>query len=53
MIFAGVRDNKPPALSTIHLEKLIVAKLVKEFPAFYGIRNFIIVFITAHHWTLT
>jgi hypothetical protein len=31
------------------VEKLIVAKLVKKFPAFYGIRRFITVFTRDHH----
>jgi hypothetical protein len=35
------------------LTKKIVTLLVKTFPAFYGTRNFIIMFIRAYHWTLT
>jgi len=33
--------------SRVLLEKLIVAQLVKKFPAFYGTRSFITVFTTA------
>jgi hypothetical protein len=35
------------------LEKLIVAKLFKKFPAFYGTRKFITVFTKAHHVSLS
>jgi len=31
---------------------MIVIKLVKEFPAFYGTRNFITVSTRARHWSL-
>jgi hypothetical protein len=30
-----------------------MTQLVKKFPAFYGIRRFIIVFITVRHWSLS
>jgi hypothetical protein len=33
-------------------ETIIVAKLVKEFPAFYETRRFTVVFKTARHWLL-
>jgi len=39
--------------SRVLLKKLIIAQLVKKFPAFYGIRNFITVFTKAGHWTLS
>jgi hypothetical protein len=34
---------------TVHVEKLIVAQVVKKFPAFHGTRRFITVFTTALH----
>jgi len=34
--------------SRVLLEKLIVTQLVRKFPAFYGTRRFITVFIKAH-----
>jgi len=39
--------------SRVLLEKLIVAQLVRKFPAFYGTRRFITVFTTARHWSLS
>jgi hypothetical protein len=33
-------------------EKLTVTQLLRNFPAFYGIRRFITVFTTARHWSL-
>ena len=41
------------ACSTVLLEKLTGSELVKKFPAFYGIRRFIIAFTTAHHLSLS
>jgi hypothetical protein len=38
--------------SRIFVEKPIFSQLVKKFCEFYGIRNFIAVFITDCHWTL-
>jgi hypothetical protein len=35
------------------LEKLIVTQLTKKFLAFYGTRNFVTVFTTARHWSLS
>jgi hypothetical protein len=35
------------------LEKLIVAQIVKKFPAFDGTRRFVTVFTTARHWSLS
>jgi hypothetical protein len=34
------------------LEKLPIVQLLKNFPAFYGTRRFIIVFAKALHWYL-
>jgi hypothetical protein len=34
------------------VEKLIVARVVKNFPTCYGSRGIITVFTTVHHWTL-
>jgi hypothetical protein len=34
-------------------EKLMIAQIFKKMPAFYGIRKFIIVLITAHHWSIS
>jgi hypothetical protein len=34
-------------------EKLIVTQQVKKFPLAYVTRRFIIVFTTAHHWTVS
>jgi hypothetical protein len=34
-------------------EKIIVAQLLKNFPAFYGTRKLILILATAYHWTLT
>jgi hypothetical protein len=42
-----------PAWSTVLLEKLTVAQLVKEFPALYGNRSFITVFPRRRHWSLS
>jgi hypothetical protein len=39
--------------SRVLLEKLTDAKLIKKFPAFYGIRICIIVFTWARHWALS
>jgi len=35
------------------LEKLIVTKLIKKYPAFYGTRRYITVFTRARHWSLS
>jgi len=35
------------------LEKLVVAQLVKKFPAFDGIRMFITVYTRVCHWSLS
>jgi len=34
----------------ILLDKIIVAQLIKKFPAFHGTRRFVTVFTTASHW---
>jgi hypothetical protein len=34
------------------IENLIVARLVKKFPAFYGTRNFVSIFARAWRWSL-
>jgi hypothetical protein len=34
-------------------EKLPIVQLLKNFPAFYGTRRFITVFIRALHWSLS
>jgi hypothetical protein len=39
--------------SSVLLEKLIVAQLVKKLPAFYGTRTCIIVFTRARHLSLS
>jgi hypothetical protein len=39
--------------SRLLAEKLIVAQLVKKFPAFYEVRKVITVFTTAGHKTLS
>jgi hypothetical protein len=39
--------------NTVLLGQLIVAQLSKEFPAFYGTRMFITVFIRARQWSLS
>jgi len=33
-------------------EMLVVAQLVKKYPAFYGTRRFSTVFTRAYHWSL-
>jgi len=38
---------------SIVLEKLIVAQLVKNFPAFCGTRRFVTVFTRTRHWSLS
>jgi hypothetical protein len=35
------------------LEKKVVPQPIKKFSAFYGIRNFITMFTTAHHLSLS
>lgn len=46
----GRRKNSPTPVSTVVLEKLIIAQLVKIYPALYGIpRLFITVFTTVRH----
>jgi hypothetical protein len=47
------KQLKKTPWNRIILEKLIVAKLVKKFPAFYGTRLFITMFTTARHWSLS
>ena len=39
--------------STVLLEKLNVSQLLKEFPAFYGTRNFITAFKSTGHLSLS
>jgi len=39
--------------SRVLLEKLIVTKLVKKIPTFYGSKRFIIMFTRAYHWLLS
>ena len=39
--------------SRVLLEKLTGSQLVKKFPAFYGTRRFITVFISARHLSLS
>jgi hypothetical protein len=41
------------AWSRVPLEELIVAQVVKKFPALYGIRRFITVFTRSRHWSLS
>lgn len=38
--------------SKIFLEKLLVAQLVKKFPASYGTSRFSNIFTTANHWSV-
>jgi hypothetical protein len=45
-------SSSTDTVKKIPSEKLIVASLVKKFPAFYEIRRFITVFTTARHWSL-
>jgi hypothetical protein len=46
----GIRKNSPTPLSTVVLEKLIIAQLVKIYSALYEIpRLFITVFTTVRH----
>jgi hypothetical protein len=45
--------NKLTPMTTVLLEKLIVAQLVRKFHVFYGTRRFITVFTIARHWTLS
>jgi len=45
--------NKQTSWRTVLLEKLTNPKLVKKFPAFYGIRRFIISFTSARHLSLS
>jgi hypothetical protein len=55
----GVTTQKPglqsfiTPLNKVLIEKLTVTHLVKKYPAFHGIRRFITVFTTAHHWSLS
>jgi len=39
--------------SRVLLVKLTVTQLIKKFPALYGTRRFVTVFIGAHHWSLS
>jgi small-conductance mechanosensitive channel len=45
-------NNKLTPWNTV-LKKLTAVQLVKEFLTFYGIKTFINVFTTAHHWSLS
>jgi len=56
----GARFTDPTALTYAHginprirvlLEKLIVVRLVKKFPTFYGTLKFFTVFKIYHRWT--
>jgi len=38
--------------SSVLLQKLIVAQLIKKFPGIYGTWMFITVLVRVHHWTL-
>jgi len=40
-------------MEKVPFETLIFAQLVNKFPTFYGIRRFITVFTTVHHWSLS
>jgi hypothetical protein len=40
-------------MELIPLEKLPIVQPFKKFPAFYGTRRFITVFIRALHWSLS
>jgi hypothetical protein len=67
LIFLLVRLGSGPSLPIKHQssftelatwsralpEKLVLAQLVKQFPAFYGIRRFITVFTKALFWSLS
>jgi len=35
------------------LERLIISKLVKIFPAIYGVKMFVTMFTIACHWSLS
>jgi len=43
--------NQPTPWDRILLQKQRVTQLVKEFPAFYRIQIFTIMFTRAHHWS--
>jgi len=45
--------TKLTSWSRLLLEKLTNPRLEKNFPAFYGSRRFITVFIKASHWSLS
>jgi hypothetical protein len=47
------QTNQPTPWSRVLLEKLTVTQPVKKYPAVYGTRRFITVFIRAHHWSLS
>jgi hypothetical protein len=46
-------ETCPNIMGWILLEKLIVLSLLKNFLAFYGTLNFIIMLTTAHQWPLS
>jgi hypothetical protein len=46
-------QNKLTPLIRSYLQKLTDPDTVKKFPAFYGTRRFVTVFITAHHPSLS
>jgi hypothetical protein len=45
--------SQPSLWSLVHPERPPVAQLIKNFPAFYGTRRFITVFIRAIHQSLS
>jgi hypothetical protein len=47
------RSCKAHCTQRSHLEKLIVSKLIKQPPEFYGTRTFTSAFTTAHHLSLS
>jgi hypothetical protein len=50
--FVCLTTPKLTAWSRVILEKLIIAQIIKKFPAFYGTRRIITVFTRARHLSL-